>query len=222
MKFYCDDKEKVLHELGSEEGGLTSAEAAKRLEANGKNRLAEAKGKSLIRRFFEQLAEPMTIILIVAAIISAGVEIYNGVSRGHWEFPADVVIIMAVVLINAILGVFQESKAEKAIEALQEMSKAQTKVIRDGKMVTIASEDLVVGDVIILEAGDAVPADARILECASMKIEEAALTGESVPVDKKEEALVHPLPNTILPVPPRSRYGKALLSPPVAPPYARA
>ena len=190
MKFYCEDKEKVLHELGSNEDGLTSAEAAKRLEANGKNRLAEAKGKSLIRRFFEQLAEPMTIILIVAAIISAGVEIYNGVLSGHWEFPADVVIIMAVVLINAILGVFQESKAEKAIEALQEMSKAQTKVIRDGKMITIPSEDLVVGDVIILEAGDAVPADARILECASMKIEEAALTGESVPVDKKEEALV--------------------------------
>ncbi len=190
MKFYCEDKEKVLHELGSEEGGLTSAEAAKRLEVNGKNRLAEAKGKSLIRRFFEQLAEPMTIILIVAAIISAGVEIYNGVSSGHWEFPADVVIIMAVVLINAILGVFQESKAEKAIEALQEMSKAQSKVLRDGKLITVPSEDLVVGDVIILEAGDAVPADARILECASLKIEEAALTGESVPVDKKESALI--------------------------------
>ena len=190
MKFYCEDKEKVLHEVGSTEDGLTSAEADKRLAANGKNRLAEAKGKSLIRRFFEQLAEPMTIILIVAAVISAGVEIYNGVSSGHWEFPADVVIIMAVVLINAILGVFQESKAEKAIEALQEMSKAQTKVLRDGKIITIPSEDLVVGDVILLEAGDAVPADARILECASMKIEEAALTGESVPVDKREEALV--------------------------------
>ncbi|MBQ2249491.1 MAG: cation-translocating P-type ATPase, partial [Clostridia bacterium] len=108
---------------------------------------------------------------------------------GHWEFPADVVIIMAVVLINAILGVFQESKAEKAIEALQEMSKAQSKVLRDGHQISIPSEDLVVGDVIILEAGDAVPADARIIECASMKIEEAALTGESVPVDKKVETL---------------------------------
>ena len=190
MKFYCEDKEKVLHELGSEEGGLTSAEAAKRLEANGKNRLAEAKGKSLIRRFFEQLIEPMTIILLVAAAISAGLEIYEGVNSGHWAFPADVVIILAVVLINAVLGVLQESKAEKAIEALQEMSKAQSKVMRDGKMITIPSEDLVVGDVILLEAGDAVPADARILESASMKIEEAALTGESVPVDKKEAALV--------------------------------
>ena len=131
----------------------------------------------------------MTIILLVAAAISAGVEIYNGVASGHWEFPADVVIIMAVVLINAILGVFQESKAEKAIEALQEMSKAQSKVLRDGHQISIPSEDLVVGDVIILEAGDAVPADARIIECASMKIEEAALTGESVPVDKKVETL---------------------------------
>ena len=190
MKFYCEDKEKVLHEVGSTQEGLTSEEAAKRLEANGKNRLAAEKGKSIIRRFFEQLAEPMTIILIVAAVISAGVEIYNGVSSGHWEFPADVVIIMAVVLINAILGVFQESKAEKAIEALQEMSKAQSKVIRDGKQIIIPSEDLVVGDIVILEAGDSVPADARIIECASMKIEEAALTGESVPVDKKVEALI--------------------------------
>ena len=101
--------------------------------------MVEGKKESLIHRFFKQLAEPMTIILLVAAAISAGVEIYNGVSAGHWEFPADVVIIMAVVLINAILGVFQESKAEKAIEALQEMSKAQSKVIR-GKLLSVASE----------------------------------------------------------------------------------
>ena len=189
MKFYCEDKESVIQELNSSETGLSSAEAGKRLEANGKNKLAEGKKESLLHRFFKQLAEPMTIILLVAAAISAGVEIYNGVASGHWEFPADVVIIMAVVLINAILGVFQESKAEKAIEALQEMSKAQSKVLRDGHQISIPSEDLVVGDVIILEAGDAVPADARIIECASMKIEEAALTGESVPVDKKVETL---------------------------------
>ena len=189
MKFYLEKSEDVLTEVKSSEGGLSSAEASARLEKNGKNKLAEGKKESTFRRFLKQLAEPMTIILIVAALISAGVEIYNGMSSGHWEFPADVVIIMAVVLINAILGVFQESKAEKAIEALQEMSKAQSKVIRDGKQISIASEDLVVGDIIILEAGDSVPADARILECASMKIEEAALTGESVPVDKKVEAL---------------------------------
>ncbi|MBE6594123.1 MAG: calcium-translocating P-type ATPase, PMCA-type [Ruminococcaceae bacterium] len=190
MKEYLRSSAEVLEEVKTSENGLTAAEAEKRLEQNGKNKLAEGKKESLIHRFFKQLAEPMTIILLVAAAISAGVEIYEGIHSGHMGFPSDVVIILAVVLINAILGVFQESKAEKAIEALQEMSKAQSKVIRDGKQISIPSEDLVVGDIIILEAGDAVPADARIIECASMKIEEAALTGESVPVDKKEEALV--------------------------------
>ena len=188
MKFYCEDKETVLREMNASSEGLASAEAEKRLAENGKNKLVEAKKESMIKRFLKQLAEPMTIILLVAAAVSAGVEVYNGLQHG-FEFPADVVIILAVVLINAILGVLQESKAEKAIEALQAMSKAQSKVIRDGKLISIPSEDLVVGDIIVLEAGDAVPADARIIECASMKIEEAALTGESVPVDKKEEAL---------------------------------
>ena len=189
MKEYLSSSLEVLEAVGSSENGLSESTAAKRLEENGKNKLVEAKKESMIVRFFKQLAEPMTIILLVAAAISAGVEIYNGIASNHWEFPADVVIILAVVLINAILGVLQESKAEKAIEALQEMSKAQSKVIRDGKQISIPSEDLVVGDIIVLEAGDAVPADARIIECASMKIEEAALTGESVPVDKKVEAL---------------------------------
>ncbi len=189
MNHYLNSSDEVIKELDSSVDGLSSSEAATRLERNGKNKLVEAKKESLIHRFFKQLAEPMTIILLVAAAISAGVEIYEGIHSGHMGFPSDVVIILAVVLINAILGVFQESKAEKAIEALQEMSKAQSKVIRDGKQISIASEDLVVGDIIILEAGDAVPADARIIECASMKIEEAALTGESVPVDKKEESL---------------------------------
>ena len=188
MKEYLKESGEVINSLASSENGLSEAEAKKRLDENGKNKLIEGKKESLIKRFFKQLAEPMTIILLVAAAISAGVEIYNGLSHG-FEFPADVVIILAVVLINAILGVFQESKAEKAIEALQEMSKAQSKVIRDGKQISIPSEDLVVGDIIVLEAGDAVPADARIIECASLKIEEAALTGESVPVDKKVEAL---------------------------------
>ena len=188
MKLYLKDASEALKATESTVEGLSSEEASARLEKNGKNKLVEAKKESMIHRFLKQLAEPMTIILLVAAAISAGVEIYNGLQHG-FEFPADVVIILAVVIINAILGVFQESKAEKAIEALQEMSKAQSKVIRDGKQIFIASEDLVVGDIILLEAGDAVPADARIIECASMKIEEAALTGESVPVDKKAEAL---------------------------------
>ncbi len=189
MKEYLKKSKDVLSELSSGENGLTTEEAEKRLEQNGKNKLAEGKKESLFHRFLKQLAEPMTIILIVAAAISAGVEIYNGISQRHWEFPADVVIILAVVLINAILGVFQESKAEKAIEALQEIAAAQSKVIRNGHQISVRSEDLVVGDIIVLEAGDAVPADARIIECASMKIEEAALTGESVPVTKQEEIL---------------------------------
>ena len=178
MKFYCTDKEAVLGELGASIEGLTSAEAQKRLEENGKNKLAAAKGKSLFRRFLEQLSDPMIIILLVAAAISGGLAFYEG------EGFTDVIIILAVVLINAVLGVYQESKAEKAIEALQEMSAATSKVLRDGKVQIVHSEDLVVGDIILLEAGDAVPADARILENASLKVEEAALTGESVPVTK--------------------------------------
>ena len=189
MKFYCSSAQDVLSQVQSTDQGLSSSEAADRLEKNGKNKLAEGKKESVLHRFLKQLAEPMTIILIVAAAISAGLEIYEGVANGAWAFPADVVIILAVVLINAILGVLQESKAEQAIEALQQIAAATSKVIRDGKQMTVKSEDLVVGDIIVLEAGDSVPADARILECASMKIEEAALTGESVPVDKKVEML---------------------------------
>ena len=184
MKHYCEEKEVVLSELTtSQELGLTAGEAAKRLEENGKNKLAAAKKKSIIRRFFEQLADPMIIILIVAAVISGVLAVVEN------EGFADVIIIMSVVIINAVLGVFQESKAEKAIEALQEMSAAQSKVLRDGKVLHIPSEDLVVGDIVLLEAGDAVPADGRILECASLKIEEAALTGESLPVTKTENVL---------------------------------
>ncbi len=189
MKHYLEEKESVLKECQTIADGLSASEAALRLEKNGKNKLVEGKKESLIHRFFKQLAEPMTIILLVAAAISAGVEIYHGIMAGHMGFPSDVVIILAVVLINAILGVFQESKAEKAIEALQEIAAATSKVIRDGKQITVKSEELVVGDIIVLEAGDAVPADARIIECASMKIEEAALTGESVPVTKQEEKI---------------------------------
>ena len=179
MKFYCENAEEVLNQVGSSENGLTESEAQKRLEENGKNRLEAAKGKSIFRRFMEQLADPMIIILLAAAAVSGVL----AAMEPEGEF-VDVIIILAVVIINAVLGVYQESKAEKAIEALQEMSAATSKVIRDGKVQIVHSEDLVVGDVILLEAGDAVPADARILESASLKIEEAALTGESVPVTK--------------------------------------
>ena len=183
MRFYCEDNEKVLNELQTAREGLNSAEANKRLETNGKNKLAAAKGKSIIRRFFEQLADPMIIILLVAAAISGVLAVVED------ESFADVIIILAVVIVNAVLGVYQESKAEKAIEALQEMSAATSKVLRDGKVQVVHSEDLVVGDIILLEAGDAVPADARILESASLKVEEAALTGESVPVTKFIDAI---------------------------------
>lgn len=189
MKFYNNSIDETLLHLKTSADGLSTQEATLRLEKNGKNKLAEGEKESMLKRFFKQLAEPMTIILIVAAAISAGVEIYNGISSGHWEFPTDVIIIIAVVLINAILGVLQESKAEKAIEALQEIAAATSKVIRDGHQITVRSEDLVVGDIIVLEAGDAVPADARIIECASIKAEEAALTGESVPVNKVDSII---------------------------------
>ncbi|MCI5961810.1 MAG: cation-translocating P-type ATPase [Ruminococcus sp.] len=178
MRYYCEEGREALEALESSENGLSDAEAQKRLEKNGKNRLREAKGKSIILRFLEQLADPMIIILIVAAAISGVLAVVEN------ESFTDVIIILSVVIINAVLGVYQESKAEKAIEALQKMSAATSKVLRDGRVTVIRSEDLVVGDVILLEAGDAVPADARLLESASLKVEEAALTGESVPVTK--------------------------------------
>ena len=183
MKTYCEEKEAVLAELDSSENGLSSAEARKRLEAHGKNKLKEPAKESLIKRFFGQMADPMIIILLVAAAISGVLAVMQG------ESFADVIIILAVVVVNAVLGVYQENKAEKAIEALQEMSAATSKVLRDGKLVTIHSEELVPGDVILLEAGDAIPADGRLLTSASLKIEEAALTGESVPVLKFIDAI---------------------------------
>ena len=185
MKFYLEQVEDVFREVGSAKDGLSATEAAQRLEKNGKNKLDEGKKDSLLKRFVDQLKDPMIIMLIVAAAISC----VTGFVGPEHKLDADVFIILFVVIVNAVLGVYQESKAEAAIEALQQMSAAKSKVIRDGKMQIVKSEDLVVGDVIVLEAGDSVPADARIFECASMKIEEAALTGESVPVNKALDIL---------------------------------
>lgn len=192
MKHYLESIDSVCADAKSNVDGITSQEAESRLEANGKNKLAEGKKEPIILRFLKQFIEPMTLILIVAAIISGVLTAVNNASSATKEFPSDVIIIMAVVVINAILGVAQESKAEKAIDALQKIAAATSKVVRDGKIVVVKSEDLVVGDVIVLEAGDAVPADARIIECASMKIEEAALTGESVPVLKTSDVIDAP------------------------------
>ena len=186
MKSYELSAEDVLREQQSEPGGLTGQEAGKRLEQYGPNKLKEAKKATLLERFIDQLKDPMLIILMCAAAVSAVTSIISG------ESLAEVFIILIVVLLNAVLGVFQESKAEAAIEALQTMTAATSKVLRDGKTVSLPSAEIVPGDVVVLEAGDAVPADGRLLESASLKIEEAALTGESVPVTKAIEALTAP------------------------------
>lgn len=183
MKEYLQSTEEVLQMLKTNAEGLSTTEAGSRLEHNGKNKLREAKSDPLLIRFLNQLKDPMVIILIAAAIISGITAAY-----AHESF-ADVIIILTVVIINSILGVYQESKAEKAIEALQAITAATSRVKRDGKLQVIKSEELVPGDIIVLEAGDSIPADARLLESASMKVEEAALTGESVPADKIINAL---------------------------------
>ena len=183
MQYYLKSVKEVFTAIESNAKGLTGAEAQRRLTRDGKNKLAEAKKDSLLKRFLSQMADPMILVLIAAAAVSGVTSFYAG------ESFADVIIILAVVVINALLGMYQESKAEKAIEALQEMAAATSRVLRDGRIEQVKSEELVVGDVVLLEAGDAVPADGRIIECASMKIEEAALTGESVPVTKTTDVL---------------------------------
>ena len=180
---YIHSAEDVLRELGTTAEGLTSAQARERLEKYGPNKLKDAEKPTLLQRFLAQLKDPMLIILMVAAAVSA----VNNIIAD--ESLAEVCIILVVVALNAVLGVFQESKAEAAIEALQTMTAATCKVLRDGRQVIVHSDELVPGDIVILEAGDSVPADGRLIESASLKIEEAALTGESVPVNKVIEAL---------------------------------
>ena len=165
-KTYTQSVDEVLHDLGVSADGLTTAQAKERLETYGPNKLKEAPKPTLLQRFLAQLKDPMLIILLIAAGVSA----LTGMLANENEW-AEVIIILAVVLLNAILGVFQESKAEAAIEALQTMTAATCKVLRDGKLVVLHSDELVPGDVVVLEAGDAVPADGRIIENASLKIE---------------------------------------------------
>ncbi|WP_312499374.1 cation-translocating P-type ATPase [Enterococcus sp.] len=173
--FYAQDTASVLQELQADANGLTNDEAKRRLAEYGPNELEEGKKKSMLQKFFEQFKDLMIIVLLAAAIISAAVS--------H-EF-VDSIIILAVVIINAIMGVVQEAKAEQAIEALREMSTPNANILRNGHTVTVKSDELVPGDIVLLEAGDVVPADLRLLEASSLKIEEAALTGESVPVEKE-------------------------------------
>ncbi|MBQ3529666.1 MAG: cation-translocating P-type ATPase [Oscillospiraceae bacterium] len=184
QKTYTLTTQQVLANLDVDANGLNDRQVQQRQEKYGPNKLKEGKKPSLIQRFLTQLKDPMLIILMIAAAVSA----LTGMLSGESEW-AEVIIIIAVVLLNAILGVVQESKAEAAIEALQTMTAATCKVIRNGKQIVLHSDELVPGDIVVLEAGDAVPADGRIIENASLKIEEAALTGESVPVNKMIDAL---------------------------------
>ena len=182
-EIYRQSVEEVLEELKTTDKGLTQREAAARQEKYGPNKLKEAAKATALQRFFKQLKDPMLIILLAAAAVSAATDFIAG------ESFTESIIILVVVLLNAILGVIQESKAEAAIEALQTMTAAKCKVLRDEKTEVLESSNLVPGDVVILEAGDAVPADGRLIKCASLKIEEAALTGESTPENKTVDTI---------------------------------
>ena len=183
MEYYQQTAREAFAAQASGPEGLTQGQAAARLAKTGPNELRRAKKESLFQRFLQQMADPMIVVLLAAAALSALTAACAG------ESFADVFIILAVVLINALLGVYQESKAEKAIEALQKMTAAHSRVLRGGRPATVASRELVPGDVVLLEAGCAVPADGRLVETAALKIEEAALTGESLPVEKSAAAL---------------------------------
>ncbi len=183
--FHSKSIDETLNEMKSGQDGLSESDAAARLAEFGENKLEEPKKKGLIYRFFMQFKNVMVIVLLAAAIVMTAVAIYSGDSQ---EF-IDVGIIIAIVVINAVIGVVQESKAEHALEALKKMSQPFAKVRRNGEIMKIETYKIVPGDLIILEAGDVVPADMRLIKAASLKIEESALTGESVPVQKDENAV---------------------------------
>lgn len=184
MNFYSDKKEAVLEQLKSNaKTGLDSQSANTLLESMGENKLKEKKKTPLIVKFLEQLKDAMIIILIIAAIVSFVLTIVQ--KTNEFFEPA---LIIAIVILNAIMGVVQESKAEKALEALKSLSAPHARVLRDGTEQVIDAKMLVPGDVILLEAGDFVPADSRLLEASSLKVEESALTGESVPSEKDADA----------------------------------
>lgn len=183
QKEYLMESSDVLKNLETSAQGLSSTQVEERKAKHGLNKLKEGEKPSLIQKFFSELINFMNVVLIVAAVISGITSLYVG------ESMIDTVIILLVVTINAALGVYQESKAEAAIEALQDMAAATSNVIRNDKIESVRSEELVPGDIILLEAGDAVPADSRLIECASLKVEEAALTGESTSVSKTEKTI---------------------------------
>lgn len=192
MAYHDQAAEEVLSALETDvQRGLTAEQVAARRAQYGENKLDEKKKKPLIVRFLEQFKDVMIIILLIAACVSFGVICYQVVEgkENPIEFVEPALIVFIVVL-NAIMGLVQESKAEKALEALKNMSAPHARVIRDGKEQLIQASELVPGDIIFLEAGDFVPADARLLKSSNLKSEESALTGESVPSEKDASAVV--------------------------------
>lgn len=186
MQYYNVSAEEALKDVNSSQAGLSSQEAQKRLAENGRNALIGAKKTPWIVKLLKQFADPMIIVLLVAAAISAVIALVN-------SEPSELIdsgVILLIVIINAVIGLVQENKAENALEALKEKNKPFAKVLRDGEQISVPGEELVVGDIVILEAGDVVPADLRLLTSVSLKIEEAALTGESVPVEKNADQAV--------------------------------
>ena len=190
MEYYLKNTEEVLKELKTSEQGLDPAEAAARLEKNGKNVLKEEEKRSTWRKFLDSVTDPMILMLLGAALVQVIVTILE--TRGNFTIGSftDVFVILAVVIINAIMSLVQENKAEAAMAALMQMTAETSKVLRGGKMTVVKSEDLVVGDVVYFEAGDTVPADCRIIESHTLKAEEAALTGEPLAAEKLVDVLM--------------------------------
>lgn len=186
MTYHDRKSDSALEELHSSPEGLTEQEAARRLGEEGKNALEGAKKKPLAVKFFAQFADPMIIVLLVAAVVSSVIAIV----RAEYSELIDSGIILLIVILNAVIGLVQESKAENALEALKSSNKPYSKVMRGGERKVIPTEEIVRGDIVVLEAGDVVPADMRLISSASLKIEEAALTGESVPAEKDANAVV--------------------------------
>ncbi len=190
MKYYLEDREQVLRELNTSEQGLSIPEAAARLHQNGKNLLKAEEKRTGFQKFLESMTDPMILMLLGAALVQVIVTLLE--TRGAFSIGAfaDVFVILAVIVINAVMSLIQENKAEAAMAALMEMTAETSKVVHEGAVVSVKSEDLVVGDIVRFEAGDTVPADCRILESYSLKVEEAALTGESLPAEKMVDVLM--------------------------------
>lgn len=183
MFYYNLDIDKVLKELNTSNKGLSEEEVSKRLKKDGQNKLAEAKKRSGFSKFIDQFRDLMIIFLIISAVVSFVISLIEK------EPFTDSIIIIAIVILNAILGFLQERKANKAIDALKKMQVKKVRVRRDGTIYQVNSENLVKGDILVLEAGDTIPGDARIIYAASLKVDESSLTGESVPVEKNTDAI---------------------------------